>query len=59
MKGNSHKEAQKITKIFLFDFTASCFLCLFVASSLVAQQGDVVTYERLQDSDRERQNWMH
>jgi len=36
-----------------------CFLCLFVAGSLAAQQSDVVTYERLRDSDREPQNWMH
>src|SRR5438876_9557892 len=42
-----------------FHFILLCFLCLFVAGSLAAQQSDVVTYERLRDSDREPQNWMH
>jgi len=42
-----------------FHFILLCFLCLFVAGLVAAQQGDVVTYERLRDSDREPQNWMH
>ncbi len=58
MKRNSHKEAKKITKIFP-QFTLLYFLCLFVAISLVAQESDVVTYERLLNSDLEPQNWMH
>ena len=40
-------------------FALLCFWCLLVAGSVAAQQSDVVTYERLRDSDREPQNWMH
>src|SRR3989441_7707827 len=42
-----------------FHFILLCFLCLFVAGLVAAQQGDVVTYERLRYSGREPQNWMH
>jgi len=42
-----------------FHLILLCLLCLFVAISFAAQQGDVVTYERMRNSDREPQNWMH
>jgi PQQ-dependent dehydrogenase (methanol/ethanol family) len=45
--------------MFRFHFLLLCLLCLFVAGSLVAQQGNVVTYERLRASDGEPQNWLH
>src|SRR5438105_7645754 len=35
------------------------FLLLRTVTVAAAQQPDLVTYERLRDSDREPQNWMH
>src|SRR5437879_11307823 len=37
----------------------SAFLLLGTVLLTVAQQRDVVTFERLRNSDREPQNWMH